>query len=224
MIVFNLQFFGGRGASSGGNGFTGGGSGLNPANIVSTTSLISERERQQTEVDETMQVFKDINDEYGYVIDDVQLATLKGADGATTMAYYDGSNIAINKTYFDKAKMENSYADCVKSGFHPSQGNKTALQAVTSHELGHALTDAVGAKMGAVKGDTATAILKEAKASIGHKGNLGSMAGKISGYAKYNAREAIAEAFADVYCNGKKAHKESQAIVNVMDKYLKGGK
>ena len=26
---------------------------------------------------------------------------------------------------------------------------------------------------------------------------------------------------ADVYCNGKKAHKESQAIVNVMNKYLK---
>ena len=221
MIKLNLQLFGGRGASSGGDGFTGGGSGLNPANIVKTTSLMSEIGKQPTEVDETMQVFKDINAEYGYVIQDVQLATLKGADGASTMAYYDGSNIAINKTYFDKAKMESSYADCVKSGFHPSQGNKTALQAVTSHELGHALTDAVGAKMTGVKGDPAKAILNEAKKSIGFKGNIGSMAGKISGYAKYNAHEAIAEAFADVYCNGKKAHKESQAIVNVMNKYLK---
>lgn len=221
MIKMNLQLFGGRGASSSGGGWTRGGAGLNPNNIVSTTSLMSKRGTQQEEVDETMQVFKDINDEYGYVIEDIQLATLKGADGATTMAYYDGSNIAINKTYFDKAKMESSYQACVESGFHPSQGNKTALQAVTSHELGHALTDAVGAKMKGVKGDPANAILKEAKKAGGFKGTLAGMAGKISGYAKYNPREAIAEAFADVYCNGKKATKESQAIVNVMNKYLK---
>lgn len=224
MLVFDLQFFGGRGASSGGDGFTGGGGGLNPANIVSTTSLMSEREKQQTEVDETMEVFKDINAEYGYIIDDVQIATLKGADGASTMAYYDGSNIAINKTYFDKAKMESAYDSCVESGYHPPKGNKTALQAVTAHELGHALTDEVAKKMTGVKGDPAKAILKEAKKTIGHKGNLGSMAGKISGYAKHSASEAIAEAFADVYCNGKTAYKESQAIVNVMNSYLKGGK
>lgn len=222
MLVFNLQFFGGRGASSGGDGFTGGGSGINPNNIVSTKSLIAEVNNQPTEVDETMTTFKDIYAEYGYIIDDVQIATIKGKDG-NTMAYYDGSNIAINKTYFDKAKMESSYEACVESGFHPSKGNKTALQAVTSHELGHALTDAVSEKMTGVKGDHAKAILNEAKKSIGYKGNLGSMAGKISGYAKYNAHEAIAEAFADVYCNGKKAHKESQAIVDVMNKYLKGG-
>lgn len=224
MLVINLQFFGGRGASSGGDGFSGGGSGLNPANIVSVTSLMSERQKQPTEVDETMQTFKDINAEYGYIIEDVQVATLKGADGASVMAYYDGSNIAINKTYFDKAKMESAYENCIESGFHPSKGNKTALQAVTSHELGHALTDEVASKMKGIKGDPAKAVLKEAKKQIGYKGNIGSMAGKISGYAKYNAHEAIAEAFADVYCNGKKAHKESQAIVNVMDKYLKGGK
>lgn len=212
---------GGRGASSGGSGWTGGNSNLNPADIVSTTSLISEREGKQQEVDETLQTFKDVYDEYGYIIgNDIELATLKG-EGASTLAYYDGSNIAINQSYFNKAKMESVYADCVKSGFHPSQGNKTALQAVASHELGHALTDAVGGKMGAIKGDTANAILKEAKKQGKFKGTLADMAGKISGYAKYNPREAIAEAFSDVYCNGSKAHKESQAIVNVMNKYLK---
>jgi hypothetical protein len=47
------------------------------------------------------------------------------------------------------------------------------------------------------------------------------MASKISGYAKENARECIAEAFADVYCNGGRAKKESQSIVDVMNKYLK---
>ena len=35
------------------------------------------------------------------------------------------------------------------------------------------------------------------------------------------AAEALAEAFADVYCNGSKASKESKAIVDVMNSYLK---
>lgn len=205
----------------GGSGWTGGKSTLNPSDIVSTTSLISAREGKRQEVDEVLQTFKDINDEYGYEIDDIQLATLKGA-GADTMAYYDGSNIAVNEAYFSKGVMEYVYARSVQDGFHPSQGNKTALQAVASHELGHALTDAVGKKMTGVKGDTADAILKEAQKQGKFRGTLADMAGKISGYAKYNPRECIAEAFADVHCNGNKAHKESQAIVNVMNKYLKG--
>ena len=212
---------GGRGASSGGSGWTGGNSTLNPADIVSTTSLVSAREGNKQEVDETLQAFKDVADEYGYIINDIELATLKG-NGASTMAYYDGSNIAMNQAYFNKAKMESVYADCVQSGFHPSNGNKTALQAVASHELGHALTDAVGAKMGSsLKSDAANAILKEAQKHGKFKGSVADMAGKISGYAKFNPRECIAEAFADVYCNGSKAHKESQSIVSVMNKYLK---
>lgn len=212
---------GGRGASSGGEGWTGGSGGI-AVDILGTTSLISAREGQQLEVDETLQTFKDMHDEYGYAVDDLQIATLSAKDGGV-MAYYDGSNIAFNQAYFDKAKMESVYADTVKSGFHPSQGNKTALQAVASHEIGHALTDKAIAKMGSKLGkqDGAEAILKEAQKQAGHKGKLASMASKISGYAKESARECIAEAVADVYCNGKKATKESQAIVNVMNKYLK---
>lgn len=212
---------GGRGSSSGGEGWTGG-SGGGSIDIIDTTSLISAREGKQLEVDETLQTFKDMHDEYGYAVDDLQIATLGSKDGST-MAYYDGSNIAFNDTYFNKGVMETVYADTVKRGFHPSQGNKTALQAVASHEIGHALTDRAIAKMGSKLGkqDGAEAILKEAQKSIGHRGKLASMASKISGYAKESARECIAEAVADVYCNGKKATKESQAIVNVMNKYLK---
>jgi hypothetical protein len=47
------------------------------------------------------------------------------------------------------------------------------------------------------------------------------MASKISGYATESNAEAIAEAFADWKCNGKKARTESKAIVNVVDSYLK---
>lgn len=211
---------GGRGASSSGEGWTGGGGGN--VNIINTTSLVSARERQRLEVDETLKTFKDMHDEYGYIADDLEIATLSSKD-ASVMAYYDGSNIAFNETYFDKARMESAYTKCVEGGYHPSQGDKTALQAVASHEIGHALTDKAIAKMGSKLGkkDGAEAIVKEAQKQVGHKGKLADMAGKISGYAKESASECIAEAVADVYCNGKKAQKESQAIVNVMNKYLK---
>ena len=220
MIKINIQLFGGRGASSGGDGGSfGKGGGLSPGDIVSTTSFVSARGKYESTVDEALSVFKDVNDEYGYVIEDIQMAKLK--PGASAIAYYDGSNIGWNETYMDKKTLDKSYADCVKSGFHPSNGNKTAVQAVASHELGHALTDAVGRKMGIHDIDkTSSRILKEAKKSAGHKTSYG-LAKKISGYATHSKAEAIAEAFTDVYCNGKKAKKESHAIVNVMNSYLK---
>ena len=212
---------GGRGSRSSGRG--GGGGGLNPSDIVSTTSLVSAREGQQLEVDETLQTFKDFNDEYGFVIDDIQIATLQG-NGASVIGYYDGSNIAMNQSYFNKARIEKAYDDCVDAGFHPSKGSKTALQAVASHELGHALTDKVADKMG-ISGvgklqQASTRIVNEARKQTGHRGVV-QMASKISGYATHSNAEAIAEAVADVYCNGGKAKKESKAIVNVMNSYLK---
>ena len=212
---------GGRGSSSGGEGWAGGGGG-GIITVLDTTSLISAREGKQLEVDETLQTFKDMYDQYGYAVNDLQLATL-GAQDAGTMAYYDGSNIAFNQAYFNKQMMEGAYANDVKKGFHPSQGNKTALQAVASHEIGHALTDKAIAKMGSSFGkqDGAEAILKEARKQSGYTGKLANMASKISGYAKTSARECIAEAVADVYCNGKSATKESQSIVSILNKYLK---
>lgn len=203
-------------------GRRGGGGGLNPSDIKSTKSLISERETQQQLVDDTLAVFNDVYDEYGVQIDDIQLATLDPK--ANALAYYDGSNIAINEKYFDNDIMELAYQKCFDNGFHPSKGNKTALQAVVAHELGHKLTDAVGAKMG-VSGidNSALAIVNEARKSTKHKGVV-QMASKISGYATYSNAEAIAEAFADVFCNGNKAHSESRAIVDVLNKYLKGSK
>jgi hypothetical protein len=203
----------------------GGGAGISDADILSTTSLVSEREGNQALVDETLAVFKDVYDEYGAQVTDIQIATLK--PGVPALAYYDGNgNIAFNKVYFDNAKMESAYDACVKSGFHPSKGNKTAMQAVAAHELGHKLTADVGTKLGMGGLDldrAATQIVKEARGATKHRGVV-QMASKISKYATSSNAEAIAEAFADVFCNGKKAHSESKAIVNVMNKYLKGGK
>lgn len=202
----------------------GGDVGLNPNNIVSVKSLVSEREGNQKIVDEVLTVFKDTMDEYGIGIEDIQIAKLKGKSKIATMAYFDGSNIAINETYFNDKVMKQAYENCVSSGFHPSSGNKTGLQATIAHEIGHKLTDEVGVKMGFnswVDFDkTATRIVNEARKQTNHRGVV-KMASKISKYATYSNAEAIAEAFSDVYCNRKNARAESKAIMSVVNKYLK---
>ena len=210
---------GGRGASSGRQG---GGGGLDPNDIISTRSLVSERENNAELVDEVLGVFRNVSDEYGYTVGDIEVAKLKPK--ANAIAYYDGANIAVNERFFNKAGLEKAYKDCVDSGFHPKKGKKTAMEAVISHEVGHALTDSVADKMG-IKGlnktdAAATRIVKEARKQTKHRGVV-QMASKISGYATYSNAEAIAEAFSDVYCNGGKARSESKAIVNVMNSYLK---
>lgn len=208
---------GGRGASS--SGRYGGGGGVSPADILSTNSFVSERHNYDISND-VLDVFKNVNEEYGYVIGDILVAKIKGKSN-NTMAYYDGTNIGFNEAYASTKVLNKAYANCVKSGFHPSNGNKSPAEAVASHELGHALTDAVGKKMGGLDIDRASdRIVKEAKKQTGHRGVV-QMAKKISTYATHSNAEAIAEAFSDVYCNGKKAHKESKAIVNVINSYLK---
>lgn len=218
---------GGRGAR-GASGRGGGGEGLNAGDILETKSFMSERGRLDASADEVLQAFKDVSDEYGYVVEEIQVATLDGK-GQSVLAFYDGSNIAFNESYLSSQSMTKAYDACVDSGFHPGRGNKTALQAVAAHELGHGLTDAVGEKMGlpamGAKGKrridaAADAICNEARKSTGHRGVV-QMASKISKYATYSNAEAVAEALADVYCNGKKAHKESRAIVDVVNRYLK---
>ena len=207
---------GGRGAISSGRY---GGGGLSPSDILSTNSFVSERHNYDISND-VLDVFKNVNEEYGYVIGDILVAKIKNKSNHT-MAYYDGTNIGFNEAYASTKVLNKAYANCVKSGFHPSNGNKSPAEAVASHELGHALTDAVGKKMGGLDIDRASdRIVKEAKKQTAHRGVV-QMAKKISTYATHSNAEAIAEAFSDVYCNGKKAHKESQAIVNVINSYLK---
>ena len=216
MLKLDLQFFGGRGASSGGGG--GGVTGIKESDILETTSLVSQRETQRELVDDTLAVFQDFYDEYGTQLEDIELATLK--PGASALAYYSHDGvIAVNQSYFDNAKMGTAYADCVASGFHPSNGNKTALQAVVAHEIGHKLTADVATKLGhSDLHSAARTIVAEATKRSGSKKSLAS---SISGYAKKNHAETIAEAVSDVYCNGSKASKASRAIVDVVNRYLK---
>lgn len=210
---------GGRGSFSSG-GSTGGGV---DKDVVGTYNLISEREHDQADVDEVLSVFSDVYDKYGVQVDDIQVVQLKGRSKNGVLAYFDGPNIAVNENYFDAAKMDTAYKLSVAAGFHPSQGDKTGLQAVIAHELGHKLTDVAAVKMGGVSmfslGTAADTIIEQARKQTNYRGGR-QMVSKISGYAKTSSTEAVAEAFADVYCNGSKAHAESIAIVNVLNSYL----
>lgn len=208
----------------GGAGRYGGTGGLKPGDVRSTTNIMSEREHNQAMVDEALETFKDVFNEYGTIVQEIQVAELSPKQ-QSVLAFYDiGDNIAINKTYLNKKAVEEAYSESVKSGLHPSNGNKTALQAVVAHELGHKLTADVGTKIG--KGgfqnldSVAKTIVDEARKSTKHRGVI-QMARKISEYATASNAEAIAEAFSDVFCNGKKAKSESRAIVDVINKYLK---
>lgn len=220
-----MIYLGGRGAR-GSSGRGGGGEGLSAGDIVSTTSYMSERGR--FDGDSMLQAFMDVAEDYGYTVEDIQVAELTGK-GQSVLAFFDGENIAFNQSYLSDGVMDSAYDACVASGFHPGRGNKTGLQAVAAHELGHGLTEAVGAKMGlpalGASGKrridaAADAIVNEARKKTGDRGVV-QMASKISKYATYSNAEAISEAFADVYCNGSKARKESRAIVSVVDSYLK---
>lgn len=210
---------GGRGASSGG-----GTGGINVANIGATSSLVSMRESNPQEVDQILNVSRDVRDEYGVTVRDLEVAEIKGQQGASVMAYYDNEgNLAINQRYFDSAKMDAAYDRCVSSGWHPSRGTKTGLEATAAHEMGHRLTDVAGQKAG--NGEwaldkTSNQIIAQAKQRLGAK-SVGDVRKGTSGYGKSNNAEAIAEAFSDVYCNGNRASRESRAIVGVLEEFLR---
>ena len=211
----------GRGSSGGGGNLGNSKGGVNPANIKNERDLVSERERKQQEVDDVLEVARAISEYYGVDVGQFMLADIGGKD-MLTMAYSDGTNIGFNFRYFDGENMTKAYDDCVASGFHPSRGSKSAIEAVAAHEYGHVLTDAVARALGVSGMDAAAKVIVDrATKEAGYKGSK-ALAGKISGYAKDSNAECVAEAIADVYCNGSKASKESRAIVNEMNKILKG--
>lgn len=209
----------GRGGSKATQRYKGGGN-LNPNNVKNRRDLIGQRGKMENEVDSVLNVGKNVKEEYGDQIGNYQLADIGGKD-ANTLAFYDGSNIVMNSKYFNEKAMNSAYDDSVKSGFHPSRGKKSGLEAVAAHEFGHELTDSVAKKIGAKSLDeAATTIVNEARKNTKHKGVV-QMAAKISKYATASNAEAIAEAYADTYCNGKKAKAESKAIMKVVNNYLK---
>ena len=224
-IKLNLQLFGGRGSSSGGESL-GSGSG-EPVNIKGQNDVWSYRHDKNNEpfVDSINSSVRDMEDDFPGLMNTVRSVNateMGGKDRTNTLGVYSETDksVGLNTNYTNIDKMNKIYDAAVKSGFHPSRGNKNGVEAVTYHEMGHALTDHAGKKMGARDlDDAAKKVVDNAyKASKG-KGGTKAWAGKISGYAQKNNAECIAEAIADCYCNGKKAAKQSQAILAELKKY-----
>ena len=187
--------------------------------INSTESMMSNRDHGlEREVDEVLSTFADVYDQYGAQVNEIQLAEIsKGS----ALAFYDhGDSIAFNKAYFNSDKMNKVYDNDIKNGFHPSRGDKTALQAIAAHELGHKLTNDVAKRLGSRNLDSAAKTIMEDARKTGKFKGVFQMGKKISGYAATSNAESISEAFADVFCNGGKAKAESKAVVNSLNKYL----
>ena len=200
-----------------GGGLGGGGEGLNPRDILGTSNLLIDTNLDEVTRLEVSKTLKDFQDEYGLNYNNTRIAQI--TPGTGVLAYYDGEGIAINNEYLDSKTMNEAYQKSVESGFHPSSGSKSGIEAVVSHELGHALNDMIGAKMGMDIDASATRIVNEAMKGTKHK-TTDAFSSKISGYAQKSHAETVAEAISDCYCNGGKAKSESKRIKKVVDKYL----
>lgn len=155
-------------------------------------------------------------------VQNVSASELGGADKMGVLGYYSelDKTVAVNENYTDIDKMNRVYDRAVSEGYHPARGNLSGTEAVTLHEMGHALTAYAAKQMGALSLDAAAKqIVKAAyKASKG-RGGTKAWAGKISGYAQDSYAECVAEAVADYYCNGANASAQSRAIMDELFKY-----
>ena len=205
------------------------GGGLNPSDIVKEEDMFySEEKTRQGAFDDALAVDTAVKGMYGDGVTPSELLVAELKDDGVLGYYKRGNNsVALSDKYLDKDIMNATYDASVKDGFHPSRGKKSGTEAVVAHEYGHALNDRAAQKMGMGMDEAATKIVKEARSSlktkngtVKHRGVV-QMADAISRYATTSNVEAIAEAFSVVFCNGKKAKKESQAIVNTLNSYLK---
>lgn len=223
-MEMNLQFFGGRGSGSGGGESLSNGSGQK-INIQSTTDVWSYRHNPKNEpfVDAINSSVRDMADDFPSLMRDVNTvdsAVLGGLDKTQTLGFYGDGQVALNSNYTNVDKMNRVYDKAVESGFHPSRGNKSGVQAVTYHEMGHALSDSIKTKLGAKNLDAASKkVVNDAYKASGGKGGTKAWAGKISKYAQESYAECLAEAVSDWYCNGKKASANSKAIMTELKKY-----
>ena len=227
MIELNLQYFGGRGSGSdsGGPSLPGKSKGMSSNSISKETDVWTYRHRKDNEafVDAMNESVRTMQNDFPDIMDTVEhvnAGTLKGAAARSVLGYYGDGRVALNTNYTNVNKMNNVYDSAVKSGYHPSRGNKSGTEAVMYHEMGHALTDHVAKKVGAGNLDTASKkIVNDAYKASNGKGGTVAWAGKISGYAKESYAECVAEAVSDWYCNGNKASKQSKAIMKELKKY-----
>lgn len=152
--------------------------------------------------------------EYGSAVKQMNLHVGTFSD-PSVLGAYGGDTLYMNEKYVKNKNLTEAMKASEKSGFHPSIGNKTGAEAVASHEIGHRLGEVAAKKAGISEQE----IVARAAKKVGIKTE--NMAGHISQYARSNYSETIAEASADVFCNGNKANRVSKAIMSEVKSILK---
>lgn len=210
----------GRGSSGAGGGVGKFGGGMDGAN---TTTTVKNSHPLADEIskggggfaNEIMNTRDAFEREYGPSVKGLNLSVATFSDPTAAGAYGDNTLYMAQK-HINNPNLTASMKAAAKDGFHPSIGNKTGAEAVASHEIGHKLGEVAAKKAGISEKE----IVARAGKKIGVKTE--DMAGHISKYARSNYSETIAEASADVYCNGRRASKASKAIVGEVKTILKG--
>lgn len=123
---------------------------------------------------------------------------------------------------------QDTFNSKMNAGYHFHPDNQTAAS-VIAHEMGHAAEYTIANnKYGAGTysafaamrdGTESKRILKEASKALKLRGYKKPMA-EISGYARTDTSEALAEACADVYANGSNAHPYSRQIWKILQREL----
>lgn len=221
-MELRLQFFGGRGAGNNRKS-------AHDGDIKTKNELDVWAERDKPNQTESalhiINATKFMQDEYG-VMENVNDVLVADMSQGSVLAFYDPANneVVFNRAFMDADKIKASYDNCVASKFHPPLGGKDPIEAVTVHELGHALADRINEARRAGKytnNDVNSEVVINAwrklypdKAHTYHElVDLPKSRKNISGYAMKNYHETVAEAVADVFCNGGRAKKFSKAIV-----------
>lgn len=207
-------------SSSGVSGWGGGGHGS--VNVLSEEDVWSYRHNANNApfVDSINEAVRTIEEDFAGAMADVtsvNAATLGGKDKYSVLGFYSvgDRSVSINTQFTDIDAMNAVMGQT--RGYHPPRGSKNGVEAVTLHEMGHALTYTIGQKLGATGfDDAAKRIVHNAYKASGAKGGSHAFAGTISKYAQHNYAETIAEAVADWYCNGSKAAAASKAIMAEM--------
>ena len=155
---------------------------------------------------EIMNTRDNLEAEYGDAVKDLSLQAAVLGNPLAAGAYGDNT-IYMAQKYIQNANLTDAMKDAERSGFHPKLNGKTGAEMVAAHEIGHHLGEVAARQNGITEKD----VVARAAKTLGIKTE--NMAGHISGYARSNYSETIAEACADVYCNGNNASKASRAIM-----------
>ena len=209
----------GRGSSGAGGGtgqFGGGMTGENTSTTVLSSHPLTDEISKGggSFANEIMNTRDAFEREYGDAVKMMNLSVATFND-PSVLGAYGGDTLFMNGKYVRNANLTQAMQAGAKSGFHPGIGNKTGAEAVASHEIGHRLGEVAAKRAGISEQD----IVARAATKVGIKTE--NMAGHISKYARSNYSETIAEASADVYCNGKNASKVSRAIMAEVKSILK---